>query len=321
MKTILTGVQPSGELTLGNYFGAVVPAVALQEQGDAYYFLADYHALTTVHEPGTLRDWTFQLAVDLLAAGIDPARATLFRQSDVPEVCELQWVLQNVVNVGFLQMGHSYKDKVAKGVTPSSALLCYPVLMAADILLYDADEVPVGKDQQQHLEFTRQFARSFNHRYGEVFRMPDAIISESAAVVPGLDGGKMSKSVGNTIPLFLEGKALKKRLGKIVTDATPLEEPKDPSDCTIVKLYRLFASEAQVAEMEANYRGGNYGYGHAKVALKEAMDEHLAPLRERRAELMAKPEHVEAVLAEAAERARERAQAVMQRVRRACGLR
>jgi tryptophanyl-tRNA synthetase len=321
VKTILTGVQPSGELTLGNYFGAVVPAVALQEQGDAYYFLADYHALTTVHEPGTLRDWTFQLAVDLLAAGIDPARATLFRQSDVPEVCELQWVLQNVVNVGFLQMGHSYKDKVAKGVTPSSALLCYPVLMAADILLYDADEVPVGKDQQQHLEFTRQFARSFNHRYGEVFRMPDAIISESAAVVPGLDGGKMSKSVGNTIPLFLEGKALKKRLGKIVTDATPLEEPKDPSDCTIVKLYRLFASEAQVAEMEANYRGGNYGYGHAKVALKEAMDEHLAPLRERRAELMAKPEHVEAVLAEAAERARERAQAVMQRVRRACGLR
>lgn len=321
MKTILTGVQPSGELTLGNYFGAVVPAVALQEQGDAYYFLADYHALTTVHEPGTLRDWTFQLAVDLLAAGIDPARATLFRQSDVPEVCELQWVLQNVVNVGFLQMGHSYKDKVAKGVTPSSALLCYPVLMAADILLYDADEVPVGKDQQQHLEFTRQFARSFNHRYGEVFRMPDAIISESAAVVPGLDGGKMSKSVGNTIPLFLEGKTLKKRLGKIVTDATPLEEPKDPSDCTIVKLYRLFASEAQVAQMEANYRGGNYGYGHAKVALKEAMDEHLAPLRARRAELMAKPEQVEAVLAEAAERARERAQAVMQRVRRACGLR
>ena len=182
MKTILTGIQPSGELTLGNYFGAVLPAVALQEQGSAYYFLADYHALTTVHEPSTLRDWTFQLAVDLLAAGIDPQRATLFRQSDVPEVCELQWILQNVVNVGFLQMGHSYKDKVAKGVPPSSALLCYPVLMAADILLYDADEVPVGKDQQQHLEFTRQFARSFNHRYGEVFRMPDAIISESAGV-------------------------------------------------------------------------------------------------------------------------------------------
>ena len=321
MKTILTGIQPSGELTLGNYFGAVVPAVALQEQGSAYYFLADYHALTTVHEPATLRDSTFQLAVDLLAAGIDPDRATLFRQSAVPEVCELQWILQNVVNVGFLQMGHSYKDKVAKGVPPSSALLCYPVLMAADILLYDADEVPVGKDQQQHLEFTRQFARSFNHRYGEVFRMPDAMISESAAVVPGLDGTKMSKSVGNTIPLFLEGKPLKKRLGKIVTDATPLEEPKDPSVCTIVKLYRLFASDAQVAEMESSYRAGNYGYGHAKVALKEAMDEHLAPLRERRAELLAEPDKVEAILTDAAQRARERAQAVMQRVRRACGLR
>jgi tryptophanyl-tRNA synthetase len=321
VKSIVTGIQPSGELTLGNYFGAVLPAVALQDQGSAFYFLADYHALTTVHEPQTLRTSTFQLAVDMLAAGLDPERATLFRQSEIPEVCELQWLLQNVVNVGFLQLGHSYKDKVAKGVAPSSALLCYPVLMAADILLYDADEVPVGKDQQQHLEFTRQFARSFNHRYGEVFRMPEPIISQSAAVVPGLDGGKMSKSVGNTIPLFLEGKALKKRLGKIITDATPLEEPKDPSNCTVVKLYELFANAADVTQMKSDYAAGGYGYGHAKVALKEAMDEHMAPLRERRAELLAQPQKVEAILSQGAERARTRAQAVMKRARRACGLR
>ena len=321
MKTIVTGVQPSGELTLGNYFGAVKPAVALQDEGQAYYFLADYHALTTVHDAETLRSSTTQLAIDLLAAGLDPERATIFRQSQVPEVCELQWILQNVVNVGFLQMGHSYKDKVAKGVAPSSALLCYPVLMAADILIYDADEVPVGKDQMQHLEFARQFARSFNHRYGEVFRIPEAKIGAEGAVVPGLDGGKMSKSQGNTIALFEEGKPLKKRLGRIVTDTTALEDPKDPEDCTVVALYKLFAEADQVAEMEANYRAGGYGYGHAKAALKEAIDAHLAPLRARRAELIANPDRVEAILNEGAARARGRAGGVMERVRRACGLR
>jgi tryptophanyl-tRNA synthetase len=319
--TILTGIQPSGELHLGNYFGAVQPAIERQASGDCFYFLADYHALTSVHDADVLRASTLQLATDLLALGMDPQRAVIFRQSDVPEVAELQWILQSVVNVGFLQMGHSYKDKVAKGVTPSSALLCYPVLMAADILLYDADLVPVGKDQKQHLEFTRQIARSFNHRYGEVLRIPEPLIDDATAVVPGLDGGKMSKSQGNTIPVFLEGKALKKCLGRIVTDSKDLDEVKDPDACNVVDLYRLFASDAEVAEMATRYRAGGYGYGHAKVALKEKMDERFGAARARRSELLADPAQVEVVLAEGAERARPRAQTVLQRVRKACGLR
>jgi tryptophanyl-tRNA synthetase len=319
--TILTGIQPSGELHLGNYFGAVRPAIERQASGDCFYFLADYHALTSVHDPEVLRRWTVQLATDLLALGMDPQRAVIFRQSDVPEVTELQWILQTVVNVGFLQMGHSYKDKVAKGVTPSSALLCYPVLMAADILLYDADLVPVGKDQKQHLEFTRQIARSFNHRYGEVLRIPEPLIDEATEVVPGLDGGKMSKSQGNTIPVFLAGKPLKKCLGRIVTDSKELDQPKDPEACNVVDLYRLFASEDEVAEIGAKYRAGGYGYGHAKAALKDMIDERFSAARERRAELLADPGRVHAVLADGAGRARQRAQIVLKRVRKACGLR
>ena len=212
-KTILTGIQPSGALHLGNYFGAYKKMVALQDAGDCYLFIANYHALTTVHEADVLRDWTFQLAVDYLALGIDPERTVLYRQSDVPEVQELTWLLSNVINVGFLQTGTSYKDKVAKGIIPSVGLFNYPVLMASDILCYDSDLVPVGRDQAQHLEFTRRMARAFNHRYGEVLRVPEALIDEETALVPGTDGGKMSKSLGNTIPVFLKGKTEEGSLG------------------------------------------------------------------------------------------------------------
>ena len=320
-KTILTGIQPSGALHLGNYFGAAKKMVALQAAGDCYLFIANYHALTTVHEADVLRDWTFQLAVDYLALGIDPDRTVLYRQSDVPEVQELTWLLSNVINVGFLQTGTSYKDKVAKGIIPSVGLFNYPVLMASDILCYDSDLVPVGKDQAQHLEFTRRMARAFNHRYGEVLRVPEALIDDETALVPGTDGGKMSKSLGNTIPVFLKGKKLKKALGQIVTDSTPLEEPKDPDTCNVMALYKLFASDDEVSELAGRYRAGNFGYGHAKLALQEAMERELGEAWARRDALMAAPERVEAILQDGAERARVRARAVLDRALRACGIR
>jgi tryptophanyl-tRNA synthetase len=317
---ILSGIQPSGKLHLGNYFGMMRPALHVQEEGEAYLFIANYHALTSVHDRERLKQDTWDVALDFLACGLDPERTVFYRQSDVPEVHELAWLLSIVTPMGLLERCHSYKDKVAKGIAASHGLFAYPVLMAADILMCQSNIVPVGRDQKQHVEVTRDIAIKFNNEFGEVFTIPQPSIQEDVAVVPGLDGQKMSKSYGNTIELFGDLKESKARIMKIVSDSKPLEEPKDPATCNIFALYRLFASEAQRAEMEANYRGGNYGYGHAKKALYAIFEESFAPFRAKRTELQANPDYVEAVLRKGAERARAEAAKTLDKARRAVGL-
>ncbi len=317
---ILSGIQPSGKLHLGNYFGMMQPALHLQEKGEAYLFIANYHALTSVHDGARLKQDTWDVALDFLACGLDPERTVFFRQSDVPEVHELAWLLSIVTPMGLLERCHSYKDKVAKGIAPSHGLFAYPVLMAADILIYQSNIVPVGRDQKQHVEVTRDIAIKFNNEFGETFTIPQPSIQEEVAVVPGLDGQKMSKSYGNTIELFGDMKESKARIMKIVSDSKPLEEPKDPATCNIFALYKLFANEAQRAEMEANYRGGNYGYGHAKKALVAIFDEKFAPFRAKRAELQANPDYVEQVLRKGAERARAEASKTLDKARKAVGI-
>ena len=264
MKRILTGIQPTGTLHLGNYFGAMRPAIALQEEGEAFYFIADYHALTTVQEPARLREYNRGVALDFLACGLDPARASFFLQSDVPQVTELAWILSTVTPMGLLERAHSYKDKIARGVAASHGLFAYPVLMAADILLYDSDVVPVGKDQKQHLEITRDLAVKFNETFGETFKLPQPRIQEHTAIVPGLDGQKMSKSYNNTIEIFADEKTMRKKIMGLVTDSTPVEAPKNPDDSTVVALYRLVASPEDVAKMEDDFRAGGVGYGDFK---------------------------------------------------------
>ena len=317
---ILSGIQPSGKLHLGNYFGMMRPALRLQEKGEAFLFIANYHALTSVHDAARLKRDTWDVALDFLACGLDPERTIFFRQSDVPEVHELAWLLSIVTPMGLLERCHSYKDKIAKGIAPSHGLFAYPVLMASDILLYQSNVVPVGRDQKQHVEVTRDMAIKFNNEFGEVFTIPEPFIPEEVAVVPGLDGQKMSKSYGNTIELFGDMKEAKARIMKIVTDSKGLEEPKDPATCNIFALYKLFASEAQRAEMEANYRGGNYGYGHAEKALFSVFEETFAPFRAKRAELEKNPDFVEAVLLKGAERARAEAVKTLDKARKAVGL-
>ena len=317
---ILSGIQPSGKLHLGNYFGMMRPALQLQEKGDAYFFIANYHALTSVHDRERLKQDTWDVALDFLACGLDPERTVFYRQSDVPEVHELAWLLSIVTPMGLLERCHSYKDKVAKGIAATHGLFAYPVLMAADILMCQSNIVPVGRDQKQHVEVTRDIAIKFNNEFGEVFTVPQPSIQEDVAVVPGLDGQKMSKSYGNTIELFGDMKETKSRIMKIVTDSKPLEEPKDPATCNIFALYKLFASEAQRAEMESNYRGGNYGYGHAKKALAAIFEESFAPFRAKRAELQANPDYVEAVLRKGADRARAAATLTLDKARKAVGL-
>jgi tryptophanyl-tRNA synthetase len=321
MTRILTGIQPSGTLHIGNYFGAIRPLVDLQSRGQVFAILVDLHALTTVRDAATLRANTTNAAVDMLACGLDPERSIFFRQSDVPEHSELLWILSCLTPTGLLERAHAYKDKVARGLSASAGLFVYPILMAADILLYDADLVPVGKDQKQHLEIARDIAGKMNEGYGEVLKLPEPEISEDVAVIPGLDGQKMSKSYGNTIDLFGEEKPLRKRVMGIVTDSTPLEDPKDPDGSTIVDLYRLFASPAEVEEMKAAFRAGGTGYGHFKQRLFEALWDHFAPMRARREEILRDPGYVEEVLRAGGVRAREVAGATMARVREAVGLR
>ncbi len=274
MKRILTGIQPTGILHLGNYFGAMAPAIALQAEGEAFYFIADYHALTTVQDPARLREYNRAVALDFLACGLDPARACFFLQSDVPQVTELAWILSTVTPMGLLERAHSYKDKVAHGVSASHGLFAYPVLMAADILLYDSDVVPVGKDQKQHLEITRDLVVKFNETFGAVFKLPEPRIQEHTAIVPGLDGQKMSKSYDNTIEIFADEKAIKKKIMGLVTDSTPVEAAKSPEDSTILALYRLVASEEDVARMEDEFRTGGVGYGDFKKRLFGALWEY-----------------------------------------------
>jgi tryptophanyl-tRNA synthetase len=317
---ILSGIQPSGKLHIGNYFGMMRPALDLQKEGEAFLFIANYHALTTVADPDVLRQATLDVALDFLACGLDPESGAFFRQSDVPEVCELAWLLSNVCPMGLLERCHSFKDKTSKGIVANHGLFAYPVLMAADILAYQSHVVPVGRDQKQHVEVTRDLAIKFNNQYGEVFTLPTPSIRESVAVVPGIDGQKMSKSYDNTIELFGGKKATRKTIMKIVTDSTPLEDPKDPSGCNVVALYKLFAKTEELTTLEANYRGGNYGYGDAKKALFEILWETFTPYRERREELAANLDYVEEVLRKGADRARGEAVKTVDAARRACGL-
>jgi len=347
---ILSGVQPSGKLHLGNYFGAIRQHITLQDEGEAFYFVADYHALTTLPEAakkeadaaGQAKRASFRsarellaenvrdVALDYLALGLDPAKAVFYRQSDVPEVTELAWVLATVTGMGLLERAHSFKDKVANGVTPSVGLFTYPVLMAADILIVRSNLVPVGKDQAQHLEMTRDMAGHFNAAYGEVFPMPGTRVQEATAAVPGTDGRKMSKSYGNTIEIFAEGKPLRTAVMGIVTDSTPADAPKDPDACNVMALYRLFAPPDQVAEFVKMYRdptyraedrnGRPFGYGDIKGALLAQIDAHFSEARARRKQLAADPAAVEAVLQAGATRARAEARRTMALVRHAVGM-
>lgn len=317
---ILSGIQPSGQLHLGNYFGMMLPAIELQEQGEAFYFIADYHALTSVEDPAKLRGYSREVAVDFLAAGLDPAKAVLFRQSQVPEVTELAWVLSTVTPMGLLQRCHSYKDKVGRGIAPSHGLFAYPVLMAADILIYESDVVPVGRDQKQHVEVTRDIAIKFNERYGAVLKLPEPRIRDAVAVVPGLDGQKMSKSYNNGIFLSEPEASFRKKVMGIKTDATPVEAPKPVEGSLILALYRLAAEPEQFASMELSFLAGGTGYGEYKKELFRALWAHFEQYRERRRELDASPARVEAVLEEGAAKARTVARATLKRVREAVGI-
>ena len=318
---ILSGIQPTRRPHLGNYFGMMEPAIRLQDEGEAFYFIADYHALTSVHDAAALRDHTLHLAMDFLACGLDPAKAVLFRQSDVPEVTELAWILSSLTPMPMLENCHSYKDKTTRGMTANAGLFTYPVLMAADILIYDSDIVPVGRDQKQHIEVTRDLAAKLNATYGEVLTIPKPWIKEATAVVPGLDGQKMSKSYGNDIGLFEHEKALRKKIMGIKTDSTPVEEPKDPDASLIVTFYRLLSSQEEVATMEADFRRGGAGYGEFKQRLFERLWDHFAPMRAQRAALEANLDGVHDVLRRGAGKARAIAQRTMDRVRKATGLR
>ena len=300
-KRILTGIQPSGILHIGNYFGAMKNAIELQNEGETLLFIADLHSLTVTPKPEDLRERVKRVALDFLACGLDPEKTLFFRQSDIQEVCELTWILNCLTGLGLLERAHSYKDKIAKGFVPNNGLFSYPVLMAADILMYQSNLVPVGKDQKQHLEMARDIAIRFNQTYEELFVIPEPLISESVAVIPGTDGQKMSKSYNNTIEIFAEEKAARKKFMSIPTDSKGLEEPKDPDHCNVFQLYKLFATKAQQEEMAAKYRAGNYGYGHAKQALFEAYMDYFAPMRKRRAELEKDPGFIEDVLKKGAE--------------------
>ena len=319
---ILTGLQPSGKLHIGNYFGAMQPAVELQDKGEAFYFIADYHAMTSMKDAATLRANVQDLAIDFLACGLDPEKATIFRQSDIPEVNELAWVLSTVCPMGLLERAHSYKDKVAKGLDANHALFAYPALMAADILLYDAELVPVGKDQKQHLEMTRDLAAKINDRFGEgTLVIPEVQIQENTAIVPGLDGQKMSKSYNNTVPLTGGKKAIRKAIMKIVTDSAAVEDSKPIEGSTIIALYKLFANEEQMSQMVADHEAGGFGYGDFKQRVFDAYWEHFEPVRNKREELEGNLDYVNEVIAKGAERAREEASTVLGRVRKAVGLR
>lgn len=317
-KRILSGVQPTGKLHLGNYFGAIKQHIALQEEGNCFYFLADYHSMTTIQDAEQRRTLTREATIDYLALGLDPGKAVFFRQSDVPEVCELAWMFGTVITMGLLERAHSYKDKTNKGIEASVGLFTYPILMAADILIYRSNIVPVGEDQVQHVEMTRDIAEKFNRIYKDVFPLPDCRLEATAKVV-GTDGQKMSKSYGNTIEIFAEGTALKKSVMGIVTDSTPVEAPKDPAKCTVFALYTLFATVDEREQLAKRYRAGGMGFGEAKSLLLAKIDAYFEPFRDRRKRLAADPGYVEDVLREGAKKARAEAVQTLELVRSAVG--
>lgn len=318
---VLSGIQPTARFHWGNYFGAIAQYIALQNNEQAFYFVADLHALTTIRDAQALQENSHNAALDLLALGLDPQQATLFLQSDIPEVSELTWLLMTVTQMSLLEKCHAYKDKKAKGLAADAGLFTYPVLMAADILLYDSDVVPVGADQVQHIEVTRDIAQRFNVIYGtEALTLPNGQTLDATAKVPGTDGDKMSKSYGNTIEVFETPKKMRKKVMSIKTDSKTVEEPKDPETCPVFALYKLFAEEAEQAELAERYRAGGMGYGEAKQAVYEAALAYFADARERRAELEKTPDTVRDILRDGAIVARAKGQEVLERVRSACGL-
>lgn len=317
---VLSGIQPSGFIHLGNFFGALRQFVELQSEGHTcFFFLADFHAMTTTKDPEVMRTNTIDATINHLAVGLDPNRVNIFRQSDVPEVTELTWYLSTCTPMGLLERCHAYKDKLAAGQSPDHGLFAYPVLMAADILIYEADLVPVGADQKQHLEVTRDIAGYFNRTYGDLLRLPEARILGEGCDVPGVDGRKMSKSYGNYIEPFAPEKRLREQVLGIVTDSTPLEEPKDPDRCNVFSLYRLLAGADQAEEMRRRYLAGGYGYGHAKKALLELILDYFGDARRRREELVGNPDYVQEILRQGAENARDQASRLLARLREAVG--
>lgn len=320
-KTILSGIQPSGKLHIGNYFGAIRQHIAMQEEGEAFYFIANYHSLTSLNDGKQLRQNTIDVTLDYLALGLDPQKAIFFAQSDVPQVTELAWILGTLAPVSLMEKGVSYKDKIAAGLKPNVGLFTYPILQAADILIYHSDIVPVGEDQKQNIEITRDLAGKFNHIYeGEYLKLPEEHIVKSVAVVPGIDGRKMSKSYDNTINIFAKGKALKKRVMSIETDSTPLEAPKDPEKDNVFALIKLFADKNTQHEIADKYRAGGYGYGHAKKELLSMIEDYFGEARERRKELERDLSYVHEVLREGSMKARERAEEVMNPIRDVTGI-
>jgi len=317
---ILSGIQPSGQLHIGNYFGMMLPMIRNMEKSELYAFIVNLHALTSVHDQEKLAMGTLEAAADFIALGLDPDRCIFWVQGDVPEVTELTWILSTLTSMGLLERCHSYKDKVARGIASSHGLFSYPVLMAADILLYQAEIVPVGKDQKQHLEVARDIGMRFNHIFGETFVIPEPAIEESVATVPGIDGQKMSKSYGNTIPIFLEGKPLKKQVMAIQTDSTPVEEPKDPDACNLYNIFKLFASVERVAEVRKLYVEGGAAYGYIKQELVDLIGNYFKEAREKRAELLQDKESLKKMLAQGAQKAREKAAPTLDLVRQRVGL-
>ena len=320
MKRILSGIQPSGKLHIGNYFGMMQPMIHHMESAELYVFIVDLHALTSVQDRDRLRSGTLEAAADFIALGLDPDRCTFWVQSDVPEVCELTWMLSVLTPMGLLERCHAFKDKVAKNIPASHGLFSYPVLMAADILLYQAQVVPVGKDQKQHVEVARDIAIRFNNTYGETFVIPEPEINENTAIVPGLDGQKMSKSYDNTIPIFLDEKALRKRVMAIQTDATPVEEPKDPAQCNLYALLKLFAPPEQMQAVHSLYVNGGAAYGYLKQDLFELINAYFAPARAKKKELLDNPDYLRGILAQGAEKAREKASKTLELARDRMGL-
>ncbi len=317
---VFTGIQPSGTLHIANYFGSIKQMVELQNESDLFIFIADYHALTSLRDPKALKENTIDVAISYLSLGIDPNRATMWVQSDVKEVLELYWILSAYTPMGLLERAHSYKDKVAKGIAANHALFSYPVLMAADILLYDAQIVPVGKDQIQHVEITRDIAVKFNNDHGEVFTLPEFKVDENVASVPGIDGAKMSKSYGNTIDIFMSEKALKKTTGKIITESVPLEEPKEYKDCNVYNLCKLFMDDNELVELQNRYKRGGEGHGHFKMTLKEKIWDYFSEAREKREYYLEHKDEVIDILDEGAKKARELAQEKIELVRKSVGI-
>jgi len=317
---VLSGIQPSGRLHIGNYFGAIRQHLRFQAENDCFYFIADYHALTSNPKPAEIAQHSLEVVMDYIALGLDTEKTVFWRQSDVPEVTEFTWLLSCITPMGFLQRCTSYKEKVAQGLSPNHGLFAYPVLQAADILLYQTDLVPVGADQKQHIEVTRDIAIRFNNNYGQILTVPSEYIIESVAVVPGVDGRKMSKSYGNTIEIFEPQESVRKKIMRIVTDSTPLEESKDPDKCNVFALLKLVASPDELSEWENKYRSGGVGYGEAKKRLAELMIDYFGPFREKRTELENNIDYVKQVLCDGAGRARKIAAETLEQARQAVGL-